>query len=131
MAYAINDDKSKANIVVLSKELTGTGSMVSYTGQWSELEALGVDASDFANGKWAILSISQISTDIIYSDGYPPTPEPVKRARTPYYVEDTGVHPIAVFYPETSTAYGSPHFYIEAVNTSESVTVTVILMKIA
>lgn len=61
MAYGVKEDKTKANIVVYSHTFSAvsTSGELEYTGSWDELSALGVDAQDFSDGKWVILSCYQ------------------------------------------------------------------------
>lgn len=128
MAYGFNDDKTKAafpEVVVLSKDITISGSTEgTYYGQWSELEALGVSAQDWIDGKWAILSVTQTNPDKMMTTCDFTSVNNLSR-----------VFPRAKFYPYsaqsslegTFTLHGyNPSFYPSGVYT-----VTVVLMKVA
>lgn len=128
MAYGFNDDKTKASfpeVVVLSKDITiSLGTEGSYSGQWSELEALGVSAQDWIDGKWSILSVTQTSPQKVMT-----------------ICDFTNVNNQSMVYPRARFApYGTPYspegtFTLYGYNPSYSpsgvYTVTVVLMKVA
>lgn len=122
MAYGVKEDKTKANIVVYShtfSELSIVGEL-EYTGSWDELSALGVDAQDFSDGKWVILSCYQYNHKTNTGERF-----------DTMLLSDNIAYPRATFVPDSDSftlkgfnVYGGYGLLCD-------VTVYVVLMKIA
>lgn len=126
MAHGFNDDKSKAGLpkfVVLEKQITvKLGTVGTYNGNWSELEALGVLAQDWIDGKWAVLSVTSID---------PWGQTDATRYTAVNNIND--VYPRAQFRPQALTPYSSTGYMLQTYNPtyapSGAYTVKVVLMK--